>query len=140
MQVEEIVKQHGARSVFNPHFTGGEMLSSVQLGLAGQKPETQATLIGLGDQPQVQSGTLRLIREAFIAGTSPLIVPSFQMRRGHPWLVERSLWQELLALQSPLTLRDFLNRHASGITYLEVNSPTILADLDTPEDYQSSHP
>ena len=139
-QVEEIVKQHGARSVFNPHFAGGEMLSSVQLGLAGQKPETQATLIGLGDQPQVQPGTLRLIREAFVAGMSPLIVPSFQMRRGHPWLVERSLWQELLALQSPLTLRDFLNRHASGITYLEVNTPTILADLDTPEDYQSSRP
>jgi molybdenum cofactor cytidylyltransferase len=140
MQVDQIVKQHGVRSVFNPHFVGGEMLSSVQLGLASQKSATQATLIGLGDQPQIQPGTVRLICEAFSTSRSTLIVPSFQMRRGHPWLVERSLWQELLALQSPLTLRDFLNRHASGITYLEVDTATVLGDLDTPEDYQSSHP
>jgi molybdenum cofactor cytidylyltransferase len=139
-QVDQIVKQLGVRSVFNRHFAGGEMLSSIQLGLAAQKPETQATLIGLGDQPQVQTGTLGLICEAFSQGKSSLIVPSFRMRRGHPWLVERVLWPDLLALQSPATPRDFLNRHASEIRYLEVDTPTVLADLDTPEDYQSAHP
>ncbi len=35
-QVEQIVYQHKVRSVFNNQFAGGEMLSSLQLGLAAQ--------------------------------------------------------------------------------------------------------
>src|SRR6266508_6897749 len=61
--VEQIVKQHEARSVFNPRFAQGEMLSSLQLGLAAQKSQVQAALVGLGDQPQVQAGSVRLICE-----------------------------------------------------------------------------
>lgn len=139
-QVEQIIEQHGARGVFNDWFAGGEMLSSLQLGLAAQSSQTQATLIGLGDQPQVQAGTVRLIRERFQHQQSKLIVPSFQKRRGHPWLVERSLWQELLEMQSLQSPRDFLNEHADEIDYVEVDTPSILADLDTPQDYQTSHP
>jgi molybdenum cofactor cytidylyltransferase len=54
--------------------------------------------------------------------------------------VERALWQELLALKYPQSPRDFLNFHAEQIDYVDVDTPTILADLDTPEDYQKSHP
>lgn len=71
---------------------------------------------------------------------SPLVVPSFQMRRGHPWIVSRALWAEILAMLPPQTPRDFLNAHAKDIQYVEINSPSILADLDTPEDYRASRP
>jgi molybdenum cofactor cytidylyltransferase len=139
-QVERIVDQYQARSIFNNQFASGELLSSLQLGLEAQSSHVQATLIGLGDQPQVQAGTVRLICEMFREQKSKLIVPSFQKRRGHPWLVERSLWNELLELQSPRSPRDFMNEHADEIGYVEVNTSTILADLDTPEDYEASHP
>jgi len=139
-QVERIVNQYGARSVFNRHFASGEMLSSLQLGINAQTPQTQATLIGLGDQPQVQTGTVQLICETFRQRKSWLVVPSFQRRRGHPWLVEKSLWQEILEIKFPQSPRDFLNEHSREIDYVEVDTPTILADLDTPEDYSTSHP
>lgn len=138
--VEQIVGQYGARSVFNPDFARGEMLSSLQLGLTAQRPQTRATVIGLGDQPQTGAGTVRLICKFFRERESRLIVPSYQRRRGHPWLVGRSLWKALLAMKSPQTPRDFLNEHADEIAYVEVDTPTILADLDTPEDYRTSHP
>src|SRR6266498_636549 len=138
-QVEQVIEQYGARSVFNNQFANGEMLSSLQLGLEAQSSQMQATLIGLGDQPQVQTGTVQLICEIFKQQESKLIVPSFQKRRGHPWLVERSLWQELLEMKSPQSPRDFLNGHANEIDYVEVDTASILADLDTPEDYQTSH-
>ena len=112
-QVEQVIEQYGARSVFNNQFANGEMLSSLQLGLEAQSSQMQATLIGLGDQPQVQTGTVQLICEIFKQQKSRLIVPSFQKRRGHPWLVERSLWQELLEMKSPQSPRDFLNGHAN---------------------------
>ena len=106
-EVEQIVKQYKCRSVFNKNFERGEMLSSLQLGLEGQSSQVRATLIGLGDQPQIQAKSVLLICEAFREQNSKLIVPSYQHRRGHPWLVERALWQELLALKFPQSPRDF---------------------------------
>ena len=139
-QTTQIVEQHGARSIFNYHFNSAEMLSSLQAGLRSQSSLTQATLIGLGDQPQIQEDSVRSICIAYRERRSRLIVPSFQRRRGHPWLVEKSLWQELLEIKSPKTPRDFLNKFSDEIDYVEVTTPTILADLDTPEDYNTSHP
>lgn len=139
-QVEDIVQQNGVRSVFNPDYASGEMLLSLQRGLEMQSLQARATLIGLGDQPQVQGGTVRLIRETFERTKSRLIVPSFQMRRGHPWLVERSLWKEILDMDKTASPRDFLTQHADEIQYVQVDSPSILADLDTMDDYRKARP
>ena len=139
-QVEDIVLRSGARSVFNSEYAGGEMLLSLQRGIEAQSRQTQAALIGLGDQPQVQKGTVRLICERFKKSRSKLIVPSFEMRRGHPWLVERSMWSELLEMSPQRSPRDFLNQHAKEIEYVQVETPSILADLDTMDDYRKSRP
>ena len=139
-QVETVIERYPVRSVPNSEYQFGEMLSSLQYGLRALQAEAEAALIGLGDQPQVQAGTVRQIRQAFLERRSNLLVPSFQRRRGHPWLVGRSLWEELLSIKSPESPRDFLNRHATDIDYLEMDTPSILADLDTPEDYETSRP
>lgn len=127
-------------ALFNPHYAEGEMLSSVQAGLARLKPGVEAVLIGLGDQPQVQERSVRAVIEQYRGGRASLVVPSYQMRRGHPWLVDRIHWDEILAMQSPASLRDFLRNHADNIRYVELETPSILQDLDTPEDYLKSRP
>ena len=100
----------------------------------------EAALICLGDQPQVEERSVRSVCEAFQISGSKLVVPSYQMRRGHPWLLARELWDEVLRMREPETLREFLNRHASEIEYVDVNTPTILQDLDTPDDYLKYKP
>ena len=142
-QVMQIVHEYRARSVFNEAYSRGEMLSSLQRGLESllqDRAEVEAALIGLGDQPQVQARCVHLICDAYRRQRARLIVPSIQMRRGHPWLVARSLWKDLLEMKAPQSPRDFLNQHAGEILYVEVDTPSVLADLDTPEDYQNSHP
>ena len=138
-RIERIVFQYPIRCVHNEDYAVGEMLSSLQCGLKALTLQTQATLVGLGDQPQVQEGSVRLICEAYQNTRSELIVPSFQMRRGHPWLVARTLWSELLSMRALESPRDFLNRRSDKIHYVAANTATILADLDNPEDYYSSH-
>ena len=130
-----------ARSVFNEGFVEGEMLSSIQCGLRDlAKKDSGAALIALGDQPQVREGSVRRVCEMFKETGSPLVVPSYHMRRGHPWLAERSLWGEMLAMRAPQTPRDFLNARADQIRYVEVDDEGILADLDTPEQYRTHKP
>ncbi len=136
--VEEIAAECQARTVFNPDFERQEMLSSLQIGLRAMDEEAQAAFIALGDQPQIQEATVRTIAAEHARTKSPLVVPSYQMRRGHPWLVERSLWPSILELSAPATPRDFLREHSSEIHYVEVDTPSILQDLDTPEDYLKS--
>ena len=129
-----------ARTVFNPDFAKEEMLSSIQTGLSGLKQGTEAILIALGDQPQVQEGCVRQIMEAFQESRASIVVPSFKMKRGHPWLVAKSLWDEILQMHSPESMRDFLNRHSEEIRYVEVGNNSILQDLDTIEDYLKFRP
>ena len=129
-----------AQVVFNPEFAKGEMLSSVQVGLSGLKPGADAILIGLGDQPQVQERSVQLVVNAYHESGASIIVPSFKMRRGHPWLVAHSHWDEILRMGSPDSMRGFLRRHADEICYVTVDSDSILQDLDTPEDYLKFKP
>ncbi len=118
----------------------GEMLESIQLGLQAQKPSAEATLICLGDQPQVEEENVHKVCEGFRQSKSLLVVPSYQMRRGHPWLVARELWNDVLTLHAPKSMRDFLNTHKDEIHYVECDSPSILQDLDTPTDYLKYKP
>jgi molybdenum cofactor cytidylyltransferase len=139
-QVEALVGD-SAQTIFNPNFAEGEMLSSLQAGLAELRPEVEAALVGLGDQPQVRAGSVQLVVDEFLKSGASLIVPSFQIRRGHPWLVARPHWDEIRAMRSSSeSPRDFLNRHANDIHYVETDDPGILKDLDTLEDYLKSKP
>jgi molybdenum cofactor cytidylyltransferase len=128
------------QTVFNENYKSGEMLSSIQLGLTVKMREASAALICLGDQPQIEERSVRSVCDAFLKTRSSLVVPSYQMRRGHPWLVARPLWDEILNMQEPETMRDFLNKHNGEIHYVERNTPTILQDVDTPEDYLKYKP
>src|SRR6266498_4347978 len=139
-QVEGTISQYPVRKIHNAEYATGEMLSSIQCALQRIPEQAQAALIGLGDQPQIQENSVRLICEEYRGSQSRLIVPSFQMKRGHPWLVARPLWNEILGLKPPESPRDFLARHANEIHYVNVDTPSVLADLDTPEEYQKLRP
>lgn len=120
------------RAIFNPQYEAGEMMSSVRAGLAAIGPQAEYALIALGDQPQLSVESARRVVEAAQRSDAQLVLPSFEMRRGHPWLVRRDLWPELISAE---TGRAFLQAHASKILYVETDE-TVMKDLDTPEDYQ----
>lgn len=139
-EVERAIDAYPVRRLYNENHASAEMLSSIQKGLQALPEEAQSALIGLGDQPQVRGEVVRLVCEAYRQSGAGLIVPSYQMRRGHPWLVARALWSELLTMDASDSPRNFLTRHADEIHYVNVDTDTILADLDTREDYERARP
>lgn len=142
-QVEELItrlsENYPVRGIHNPGYAEGGMTGSIQAGLAGLGVEVQAALIGLGDQPQVRERTIRRIRAAFIRTGSPLVFPSFQDHRGHPWLVARLLWPDILALPKTITPRQYFKTYTGPIAYVTADE-SILQDLDTPGEYNRQRP
>ncbi len=126
--------------VYNPDFKNGDMVRSLQVGLARLDETVDATLVALGDQPQIEARIVGEVIAVYQQVKMALVAPSYQKRRGHPWLVERSLWHELLGERRAGTLREFLTQHSTEIFYVNVDTPTILQDLDTPEDYERERP
>ena len=145
--VERRLAEWLVRAVFNPHYATGEMLASIRVGLLSAAVEAEAALIVLGDQPALETSVIDKIVAAYRNGQRHIVAPSYQMRRGHPLLISRKYWRDILALGEGQTLRDFLRRNGEAIHYVEVTTPSVLQDMDTPDDYRrelegflSAHP
>lgn len=136
-KIERETAAPGVRHIHNERFTDGEMLHSLQCGLSTLPKLCKAVLVVLGDQPFIEGDTvLLLLRELGTKPESKVIIPSYHNKRGHPILIAKSLFEEIVALKPPDTLRTFLNRHNDEINYVVVESSSVLYDLDTPKDYQ----
>ena len=135
-EVEHCLVGWSARLAFNPDYRSGEMLSSIQVGLRAACPESNAALIVLGDQPALERSVVRSVLAAYRDGLGSIIIPSFAMRRGHPLLVGRKHWSAILDLKEGQTLRDFMSGAAAEFHHVQVDTPAILRDMDTPEDYR----
>jgi molybdenum cofactor cytidylyltransferase len=139
--VEAEVQKAGGRSIFNPNYANDELTISLQVGLqAIQLSDYSAFFISLGDQPGIFSEDIHKITQIHKKIPNKIIIPSYNMRRGHPWLVPLMFVPELVQLVPPDTLRSFINKHNDDIEYVVVDHVEILSDLDTPEDYEKMKP
>lgn len=134
--IEARLAAWNVRPIFNPDYQTGEVLSSVQCGLAALDPSARAALIVLGDQPQLEAGVVRRLLGAYEDVPGRLVIPSYQRRRGHPILIDRAHWDEILTLESGKTLRHVINAHDDEIRYVVVETDSVLRDMDTPEEYR----
>lgn len=134
-QVTAIAHRWGARAAFNPRYETTDMAESLKTGLSALTSPAAAALIVLGDQPRLQPSVVRRVVDVYASTGKMLAAPSYHMRRGHPILVDRALWPELLALPEDAAPRDVINAHGAEIAYVAVETDSVLRDVDTPEDY-----
>ncbi|MFN2196871.1 MAG: NTP transferase domain-containing protein [Anaerolineales bacterium] len=139
-QVANCLQDDQVRLVHNPDFASTDMLESFQAGLRSLGAEFSAALVCLGDQPQIEVEVVKRLVNEYNATRAGIVIPSYNNHRGHPWIVDRQYWPEVLTLPQGATLRLFLERHREAIDYVLVNTQSILQDLDTPADYAASKP
>jgi molybdenum cofactor cytidylyltransferase len=121
--------------ILNPNPETG-MLGSVRCGLRALPPEGEAVLVVLGDQPGLTAQVVDLLLGTFRRGGGRIVAPVWQGRRGHPVLVSLQFRDELLNSHDQSGLRGLLHQHSQDISLVEANTPAVLEDMDTPEDYQ----
>jgi len=135
-EVRQLATRAGANVAHNAEFATGEMLSSLKAGLQAMPPYVSAALVVLGDQPRIQPKVITQVLTAYAEGQGDIVAPSYQMRRGHPILIDREFWPEILALPSDGAPRDVIERHKDRIAYVTVDTDSILRDVDTQQDYR----
>lgn len=138
--VEEALTGSIVQCTYNPDYERSEMLRSLQVGISALPAHCKALLVVLGDQPLIESAVIKRVMDTYRQAGSSLVIPSYQLRRGHPWLVGKAYWNELLGLPENRTMHDFITAHQDEIVYVNVDTPSILKDMDTFEDYQQTHP
>jgi molybdenum cofactor cytidylyltransferase len=138
--VEEEVKKYDVEAVFNPDFANGEMALSLKTGLRKISSSCDGVFVALGDQPDIHPIDLIGIMGKSDEFPDKLIIPSYSMRRGHPWLVPTIFFPEIKGIKSPDTMKTFIQNHEGNVEYYLVKKSNILADLDTPEDYERLKP
>ncbi|MBI5669410.1 MAG: putative selenium-dependent hydroxylase accessory protein YqeC [Chloroflexi bacterium] len=135
-EVRPLAARIGAGVVHNPDYATGEMLSSLKAGLQAMPPHISAALVVLGDQPRIQPRVIVQVLTAYAEGAGDIIAPSYRMRRGHPILIDRRYWQDILNLPADGAPRDVIDRHKDRIGYVNVDTDSVLRDIDTPDDYR----
>lgn len=132
--VEAALARQSVRCVFNPSYATSEMLSSIQTGIAALDAGSDAVLVCLGDQPHMEATTLSaILAEGERTGWRQVIIPSYHRRAGHPILIPSYLYLQIM--NATESLRSVLRNAPDSVNYLTLETPTILADLDTPADY-----
>jgi len=93
----------------------------------------------LGDQPHLPTELLRGLLE--FSGRNPAAIcqPAYGGRAGHPVILPRTVFEELKNSRAE-TLNEFLTRSGCPRLHYPAADPGLLADLDTPEDYQRLKP
>jgi molybdenum cofactor cytidylyltransferase len=123
-----------AEVAHNPDARTG-MASSLKVGLRALRPEIEAAVIMLGDQPMVGSRTVgALLRAWRREGSRPAVAVS--QRRNEwapPVVIARELWDQLLLLKGDAGARQVLGGHPELLDM--VPAPGRQDDIDTPEDY-----
>lgn len=102
------------------------MFTSVQVGI--QSVHNDCFIIP-GDYPLVNSDTYRSLLQA----DGEIRVPVYKGRRGHPIFISKNLFPAILAEPQASNLKTFRDRHE--VTYVVVDDPYILWDVDTNEEY-----
>lgn len=136
-EIREKLKTAGVSFVVNPD-PDTPMGTSIALGMALVGEQFDAVLIAPADHPAISGDTIKLIVTEWELG-APLVQPEQEGRGGHPVLIDRKFFDELLHLDVERGLRGFFERHRAETLRLPVNSPFVARDMDTWEDYVQLH-
>lgn len=136
-ELAPLVRAAGGEFVHNPAYLEGRA-SSVRAGASAvEGPDGPIVILGV-DQPRPAWLTARLLDE-WRLGRPRLVLPHYGGRRGHPVVLNGSLLNELREVaEETLGLRAVIERHRQETRLVEIESPCVIVDLNTLEEYESA--
>jgi molybdenum cofactor cytidylyltransferase len=120
--------------VHNPDYAEG-MSTSLRAGLGAVRPEVDAVVVLLADQPFVDSTIVDGLVDLYERSAGLIVRPRYGGVPGNPVLWDRKLFEELLVQEGDQGGRALLQRYTSEIVWLDLPDAALQTDIDTPEAY-----
>jgi len=137
-ELTPIVNAHAAFLAVNPDPQRGQF-SSLQVGLQEVLNRGRdAAIVTLVDRPAAEVATARQLRDAFLSADDPTwaAVPEFGGKHGHPFVIGREMIEAFLRAPVGATAREIEHANQQHIRYIPVSDPLVIANVDTPEDFE----
>jgi molybdenum cofactor cytidylyltransferase len=132
-----VVYANGASLVRNPEPDRGQF-SSLQVGLREVLGHGRdAAIVTLVDRPPANAATLKALCSSFAEAASSVwaVVPEYNGKHGHPYLVAREMIEAFLRAPASATARDIEHQNLQHVEYVAVADPLVSLNVDTPEEY-----
>lgn len=128
----------GVDVLHNPDWPSGQLSSLLTALAALDTPELEAVVVALVDSPFVRPSTVRLLLERWRETGAPIVRPALDGRHGHPVIFARETFAALGAAPLDRGAKAVLTARAAQILDVVVDDPGVLADIDTPGDYDAA--
>jgi molybdenum cofactor cytidylyltransferase len=119
--------------VHNPDWAQGQS-TSIRAGLAVLPREIGGVVFLLSDQPHTPAMLISALVEAHRKTLAKIIAPEVDGQRANPVLFDQSTFPELMSLRGDIGGRAVFSKFRA--TWVPWHDPSILIDVDSPEDYQ----
>ena len=133
--IGKAVDLSGIDVVFNKDYRAGQ-LSSLLAGLANTPSQAEAILLCLVDGPFMTADIVRRLIATFKRTGAPIVIPTFEGRRGHPSLFARSMFEQLTKAPPDEGARHVVYANEDKVTEVEIPDRAVVTGINTPEDYR----
>ena len=134
--IQSKVDLSDAQVVVNQDHQRGQT-SSLQLGLtavAADQPD--AVILCLVDHPAISVEVIKQLKEQFESTRPPVLIPTHKGEHGHPVVISKELFPELLALMPGEPANTVIRKYRPQTEFVEVADRGILIDVDEPGEYE----
>jgi molybdenum cofactor cytidylyltransferase len=129
----------GAQVVKNPAPEEGP-IGSLRASLRVLDDSVEGVSFCPVDQPLIHEDTVRTLVDTFRQSGAPLVVPTFNGKRGHPVLFRRTLFEELLNETLPEGARTVVLKHRDKAVSVPVEDEGTIIDIDDMTAYRRYYP
>lgn len=120
--------------VVNPDYARGVNVS-LRAGIAAVPPRARAVVVVLADMPFVTAEMIATLVERYRQTSAPLVISDYGGVNAPPILYDRSLFEELGAMEGEGCGKQVVRKHRSEAQVVPWPVEA-LADVDVPEDYE----
>ncbi len=132
--LEKHLAHRGVVCLRNDNYEGTQMLDSVKIGLQYLQDKCDRILLLPADSPLFSSDSI----EKVMASRARIAIPYHEEKSGHPILLHRSVFPEILEYEGEDGLRGAIRNSSVRPQEIPVSDEGILMEVNSEEEYQAA--
>ena len=132
----KLLKSKKINFVINKNYKKG-MSSSIKTGLKKLPKNNKGFLIVLGDMPNITKTTINKICLSITRSDKEIILPKFKNKTGNPIGFKQSMIKNIYKIKGDRGAKSIIKKSNKKIKFLNINSKSILVNLNTKRNFSS---